>query len=207
MALHGAQVTAMTQGKAGGFWILSSSRSLEMQAESAEAAAEWIKLLQDTANRVDLSPQVPGPGAGSRRGSQEPSSAATPLCSDTLEEVKSKELPPQLSGALGAAATPTVTPLYPLNYKEVKEVESKESSGAEAAAAAAVEDVQAVAEEEEGRQVEGGEAEGGEGQAEGGEGGDGQGGGEEAGDGQGVDGEGGLTPLEAKGGALKTVRL
>ena len=33
MALHGAQVTAMTQGKAGGFWILSSSRSLEMQAD------------------------------------------------------------------------------------------------------------------------------------------------------------------------------
>ena len=103
MALHGAQVTAMTQGKAGGFWILSSSRSLEMQAESAEAAAEWIKLLQDTANRVDFSPQVPG--AGSRRGSQEPTPAPLHLYSDTLEKESSgAEAAPEEAGEVQEGA-------------------------------------------------------------------------------------------------------
>ena len=60
MALHGAQVVASK--KAGGFWILTNTRSLELVADSAPIAESWVRVLQDTANQVPQQVQVqPGP--------------------------------------------------------------------------------------------------------------------------------------------------
>lgn len=53
-------------------------------------------MLQDTANRVDFSPQVPG--AGSRRGSQEPTPAPLLYNSDTLEKESSGGEAPEEAG-------------------------------------------------------------------------------------------------------------
>jgi len=50
LALHGAQVTASE--RPGGFWILTNSRSLELTAESKEAAERWIAIIQESANQV-----------------------------------------------------------------------------------------------------------------------------------------------------------
>ena len=85
--------------------MVNQFRVHQLQAESAEAAAEWIKLLQDTANRVDFSPsQVPG--AGSRRGSQEPTPApgAPLLYSDTLEKESSGAEAPEDAGEVQEGA-------------------------------------------------------------------------------------------------------
>jgi len=52
LGLPGAQVIA---GKgAGRFWVLTNTRSLELQAEDAAGAAEWIRVLQQTANQALL---------------------------------------------------------------------------------------------------------------------------------------------------------
>ena len=53
LALHGAQVSHSE--RAGGLWVLTNSRSLELQAESKEAADRWIGIIQEAANQVTSS--------------------------------------------------------------------------------------------------------------------------------------------------------
>ena len=57
LALHGAQVTP--SGKPGGFWVLTNNRSLELMAESPEAAERWVTVLQSTANQAPRSMKTP----------------------------------------------------------------------------------------------------------------------------------------------------
>ena len=58
LALMGAQVSS-SEKHPNGFWILTNSRSLELMAESAEAAKRWISVVQATANKVQLSTKMP----------------------------------------------------------------------------------------------------------------------------------------------------
>ena len=54
LGLHGAQVIG---GKRpGSIWVLTNTRSLELQAEDGEVATSWIRALQQTANQA-LMPQ------------------------------------------------------------------------------------------------------------------------------------------------------
>ena len=67
LALHGAQVSA--SDKAGGFWVLTNSRSLEMQADSTEAASRWVAVIQEVPARGCSSSRGGGRELGRERGS------------------------------------------------------------------------------------------------------------------------------------------
>lgn len=45
-----------------GFWVLTNTRSLELMAESAEDAARWVSVIQETANMVPPSLRVANGG-------------------------------------------------------------------------------------------------------------------------------------------------